>query len=142
MNLFQFVKKYQLILILSFIAISLFIIKSVYGYKDSGVKPEISISPTPSASAEISPTNIPTIPVSSSSSKLKTSIIKEVSKSATNKLKLPYSSKNFIVQEFDSVNTFKVKLLNPDKAVVIQEIIKWLEKNGLNPVDYQVVFVN
>lgn len=125
MDLIQFLKKYQLILLLSFLAISMFIVKLFYGYKGTEVKPLAQISPTPIV------TIIPTVVVE-----------KEASESATNKLILPYTTKDFIVEEFDSVSTFKVKLLNSDKSVVIQEIIKWLEKNKLNPVDYQVVFVN
>lgn len=130
MDLIQFIKKYQLILVLSFIAISLGVIKITYGYKENLNDKNLIPSITPIITKEVESAEI-----SMEESNL-------ASSSAKKNLSLPYTTKDFIVEDFDNLSTFKVKLLSEDKASAIQGIITWLEENDLNPAKYQVVFNN
>jgi hypothetical protein len=126
MNVKDFLKKYQLVLVLSFIVISLFIIKQVYGYKGNEVVEEIKISPTPTM-VIITPT------ISE----------KEATETARIRSLIPYSNKDFTVVDYEaSSSTFKIKTDLKSKENVIQKIIVWLQKNNLDPVKYQVVFEN
>lgn len=125
-----FLKKYQLILFLSFVAISLFFIKINNSYKNVEVKTQTQIPTT------ITPTSI------IKKEENETEVIKESSESAKIKTLIPYVNKDFVIESFDSIKTFKVKTLTSDKVVVAQGMLKWFQENKLKATDYQVVFID
>lgn len=127
-----FAKKYQLILILSFIAGIMVILKLFY-------EPEIPV--TTNKIIQINPTIVPTI-IAIPTEPTATDSSQEASQSASwekeaDKLMplwrlLPYQGEGFVVESYIDEETIVVTLKNKTKSEVLVAVKAWINKNGVD----------
>jgi len=131
MKIFNFIKKYQLILFLSFLVIILFFLKIFYKESEENKN---NIIPTPIV---LTPT-------------------KEVTKEKTNDFDyevlndgnpeyplvrlLPYSTDFFKIIGYDDPYTLVVRVKNKNKLEVEEEIKEWIEKNIPGDNEHKIIF--
>jgi hypothetical protein len=53
---------------------------------------------------------------------------------------LPYSSELFTAEKYSNKQTLKVKLLKGNREAAEEELIKWMENNGINPSSHKIIW--
>jgi len=108
-------KKYQLVIILIIIALSLGIIKLIFGYRDRGEVTNLitMIPPTPT-------------PVVDSNYQLWE--------------QLPYSGKGFTIDRYLGPKQLAIKVKGIDKKIVEKKVIEWLVEQKVATESYKLVF--
>ncbi|MDD4026829.1 MAG: hypothetical protein PHO75_01405 [Candidatus Shapirobacteria bacterium] len=130
MKLIEFIKKYQLVLILSFLVVVLIIVKFLYRGED---KKEIIvpvITPTPTVLIE------PTVSVE----EFKTEIGQEINYNYPLAQILPYSTENFKIERYTKPLVIEVEALNSDQVLVEKEVVEWINKNGSTAEKHKIVW--
>lgn len=134
MKLFEFLKKYQLILILSFLVVVLIFIKLIYGGENKNQINEIKITPTP--------TVIPTIFLEPTINlnEVKKEISQDINYNYPLGQILPYSTENFIIERYTKPLVLEVEALNTDKVLVEKEVLEWIAKNEPDGLNHKIVW--
>lgn len=138
MNWKVFIKKYQLILLLSFTVVVLGLIKMTYKYDEKSdpkaqaalkmLTPIPTITPTPTFELSLEPPQILETPASPSAKDLR---IDEKKYPLWNQL--PYYGKGFIVDQYSGPGILRVQVSGIDKKIARQEVELWIKKNGIDP---------
>ncbi|MFA6250909.1 MAG: hypothetical protein WC686_05460 [Candidatus Shapirobacteria bacterium] len=126
MNWIEYFRKYQTVLILSGILVTLVIIKAAYKYdpgQDAVIQENLpTTSPLPS----------PTVTMAA------TPTIKIVDKDYPLWELLPYKGKGFVVDRYVEPLTLAVKISGIDQKIIEDEVYEWLEENGMEPGSHKI----
>lgn len=129
MKIIEFVKKYQIILFLSFLVIVLLVLQIVYKTKN---QEEISI-PTP--------TPTPTIIKPKEIDGISYEVLNDVNPNYPLKKLLPYSTDNFSILGYDDPFTLIVRNISGDEVTNEKEIRQWIEKYIPGDKEHKIVFL-
>lgn len=132
MKLIEFIKKYQLVLFLSFLVIVLIIIKLIYKEDNKNQIETIVPTSTPSPTVLMEPTL--------SVEKFKTETSLEINYDYPLAQILPYSTENFVIERYTKPLVIEVDALNIDKVLVEKQVMEWINKNGSTAESHKIVW--
>lgn len=134
-NLKNFIKKHQLIIILSFIATVLFILKFFLLPKESlpQVLPTPTPTPTPTATSIPSP-----FPAGRGDPELLRSLLKETEQNFPLIEYLPYEDKNVSI---DYTGPLKLKAILKTPQASQSAVLGWIRSKNINPATHKIEFV-
>ncbi|MEI8067993.1 MAG: hypothetical protein WCG91_03560 [Candidatus Shapirobacteria bacterium] len=129
----KFIAKYFLIIILILIVVTMIIVKIINKDQPTLIEPEIKINPTPT----IISTNSNTV----DNTTLPYEEINDANPDYPLQSLLPYTTKDFIVEEYSAPLTLKVKVLIPSIDQAQKEVNDWIIGNGLEAGEHHFVWV-
>lgn len=128
-----FVKKYQLILFLSFMVIMMAVIKLTY-------KP--SVSTVSQQASFLTPTTLPTLQVSiaptDSASDSATSWEKVADQTMPLWRLLPYKGEGFTIEAYQNKGVLAVTLNSGTKSEALKAITTWIKQQGVDPTSQKI----
>jgi hypothetical protein len=129
MKIIEFVKKYQLILVLSFLIIILLILKLIYGSKNE------------SQTSNIIPTPVPTI-IQQELTTISNEALNDGNPEYPLQKLMPYSTDNFKILGYDDPFTLIVRNKLGNKTENEKEIRKWIEENLPGDTKHKIIFLD
>ena len=137
----DFLKKYQLILVMSAIVVILIAIKLTYNNQTitSTTIKTVSLTPTPTVIQELlTPTIqglLTPIPTTTTNQEL------DISPDYPLQAQLPYSTKDFIIEDYYAPLILKVKVLIPSIDQAEKEVKQWIVESGMAADSHHFVWV-
>lgn len=129
MRIKEFLKRYQIVLFLSFLVVALVIIKVTTKKESPTNQSVITTTPTPTM---ILPTPTPTREEMEES--------QDIDFNYPLERILPYKTDDFIIEKYVAEQVLKVKAISENKIKIIEEINKWIASYDLEPGSHKIVW--
>lgn len=130
MKFIEFIKKYQLILFLSFLVVVLIVLKIIYGNSN------------PDQNNIVLPTLTPTPEIIQNTNDIDEEVLNDGNPEYPLKKVLPYTTDKFKIIGYDEPYTLVVRIKSGTKTEVEKEIRLWIDKNLPGDSEHKLIFTD